>query len=228
MCACMTQVNIILLGPPGAGKGTQAARMASRYGVPVISTGDILRAAVRAKSRLGRSARATMEAGGLVSDETVVGLVRGRLAKPDTSIGFILDGFPRTLAQADALDELLAGRPVKVIALVVPKGELERRLSSRRVCVKCKAVYQSGSRLGSEEETCARCGLALIRRDDDNLKTVRTRLATYQSMSKPLIARYAGQGVLKRVDGTMTADAVTQVIFGHIDEARSSEASPLV
>jgi adenylate kinase len=217
----MAEVNLILIGPPGAGKGTQASRLAARYAIPVISTGDILRAAVRARTPLGDEVQRTMETGGLVSDGTMIDLVRERLADPDTARGCILDGFPRTIVQANALDEMLAGRPVMMIALQVPERELERRLDSRRICVKCRSISHSGTRLGSEEETCARCGVALIKRDDDNIETIRNRLKTYRRMSKPLLSHYERLGELHRIDGTESVDAISEAMFRIVDRAGS-------
>jgi adenylate kinase len=150
----MSQVNLILIGPPGSGKGTQAARIVQHYTVPLISTGDIFRAAVKAKSPLGLQVKAIMAAGALVGDDLVIDLVRERLRQPDTGRGFILDGFPRTIGQARALDETLGDRPLLAIVLRVPEDELIRRLSSRRICSTCKTLFTSRSVYGSEAEVC--------------------------------------------------------------------------
>lgn len=213
----MKTVALVLIGPPGSGKGTQAARITARYGVPAISTGDILRASVKAMTPLGAKVQATLSAGALVSDALMIDLVRDRLAQPDTREGFILDGFPRTLVQADVLGEMMPTAPLFALVLDVPGAELERRLTSRRICTKCKTLYTSVSLYGSEEELCSKCGSVLITRDDDNLETVRHRLATYTKMTAPLIAYYETRGVLARIDGTRKPDEVTRAIFRQIE-----------
>jgi adenylate kinase len=207
----------VLIGAPGSGKGTQAARLCERYRLAAISTGEILRVAVMSGSPLGRHVKGIMESGGLVDDDTMVALVRDRLSRPDTVPGFVLDGFPRTIAQARTLDDMLAGRPLGAIALSVPTEELERRLDSRRVCLKCRTIYSGSARYGSEAEVCSRCGLALVRRDDDNLETIRTRLATYRATVQPLLDYYSDRAVLTMVDGTASPDAVTRALVLHLD-----------
>lgn len=207
------KVTLILIGPPGSGKGTQATRISQRYDVPVISTGDILRAAVKAGTPLGLEVQNTLSSGGLVSDEVMIDLVRDRLAASDTAAGFVLDGFPRTIVQAETLDRLIAGERLCVIVLDVPSGELERRLTSRRICSKCKTLYTSRSLYGSEEELCSKCGSILITRDDDNIVTIRHRLLTYHNMTQPLIEYYGQRGALATVDGTRPPDDVTEAIF---------------
>jgi len=213
----MRQINIVLMGPPGSGKGTQATRISRRHNVPIISTGDILRAAAKSGSDMGLAARAIMAAGGLMDDATMIGLVRERLAEPDTARGFVLDGFPRTTTQAKALDDLLDGRPFLALALSVPEDELERRLDQRRICLNCRAIYDAGTRHGSEEEHCARCGVALIKRDDDNIETIKNRLATYRNTTAPVIAHYTKRGTLAMIDGTEPPDAVARAIASRID-----------
>lgn len=210
-------VNLILIGPPGSGKGTQAARIVQRYAVPLISTGDIFRAAVKAGTPLGRQVKKTLAAGGLVSDTLVIDLVRERLGRPDTASGFILDGFPRTLAQALALEDWLADRPLHAIVLTVPEPELLRRLGARRICSTCKTLFTSRSVYGSEAEVCSRCGSILITRDDDNLETIRNRLLTYRNTSDPLVAHYRERGVLSEIDGTRPPDAVSKAILDAIE-----------
>lgn len=221
----MGQVNLILIGPPGSGKGTQAARICERYRVPMISTGDILRAAVKAGTPLGFQVQSILSSGGLVGDEMMIDLVRNRLAQPDTTSGFVLDGFPRTIGQAEALEELVTGRRLRVIVLEVPETELERRLTSRRICSKCKTLYTSRSLYGSEEELCSKCGSILITRDDDNIETIRHRLETYARMTAPLIAHYQSRNALAVVDGTRPPDEVTETIFKQI-AARSRKRAP--
>ncbi len=221
----MPQLNIVLIGPPGSGKGTQAALMVERYGIPAISTGDILRAAVKAGTDLGKKVQATMDAGALVSDEMMIDLVRARLADPDTGRGFILDGFPRTIGQAEALRAMMAGQSLMAIVLEVPEAELVRRLSSRRICSTCKTLYTGGTSYGSEEELCSRCGSPLIARSDDNEETVKNRLRTYRNTSDPLIAFYRTEGVLNAIDGNRATAGVTAAIFKVID-AQGFSPSP--
>jgi adenylate kinase len=211
------KIALVLIGPPGSGKGTQAARITARYGVPAISTGDILRASVKAMTPLGAKVQATLSAGALVSDDLMIDLVRHRLGQPDTKDGFILDGFPRTLVQADALAGMMPSVALVTLVLQVPGDELERRLTSRRICTKCKTLYTSSSLYGSEEELCSKCGSVLIARDDDNIATVRHRLETYAQMTAPLIEYYESRGVLARIDGTRRPDEVTAAIFGQIE-----------
>jgi adenylate kinase len=213
----MSQINLILIGPPGSGKGTQTARICERYGLPMISTGDILRAAVRAGTPLGFQVQSILSAGELVGDAMMIDLVRQRLAQPDTAAGFVLDGFPRTIVQAEALDTMVTGRTMSALVLDVPEPELERRLTARRICSKCKTLYQSGSIYGSEDELCSKCGSILITRDDDNIDVIRNRLLMYRRAADPLIAHYARRGVLATFDGSKTPDEVTEAIFRHID-----------
>jgi adenylate kinase len=213
-------INIVLIGPPGSGKGTQAARICERYGLPWISTGEILRAAVKARSPLGRKVQSTLASGGLVADALMIDLIRGRLAEPDAATGFVLDGFPRTLDQARALDVMLGDRPLLALLLDVPEPELERRLGARRICSTCKTLYASGTRYGSEEELCSRCGGTLIRRDDDNLDVIRNRLLTYRNTADPLVAHYRALGNLAVVDGTASSERVTKVMVQNIETVR--------
>ena len=214
------QVRLVLIGPPGSGKGTQATRICARYAIPWISTGDILRAAVKAGTPLGIQVQTLLSAGALVSDELMIDLVRERLSRPDTTDGFCLDGFPRTLVQAAALDQAMGGQPPLALVLDVPEEELERRLTARRICTKCKTLSTSRSLYGSEEELCSKCGATLITRDDDNVVTIRHRLENYRTQTAPLIAHYDGLGVLSMVDGTRAPDDVTVTIFKMIEKRR--------
>jgi adenylate kinase len=215
----MRPIRILLIGPPGSGKGTQAARIRDRYGVPIISTGDILRAAVKAGTPLGQRVQKILSEGSLVDDALMIDLVRNRLAEPDAAAGFILDGFPRTIAQAHALDQMLGDQPVQAVVLDVGDDELERRLTSRRICSKCKTLYTSASLYGSEEELCSKCGSILITRDDDNIETIRHRLLTYRNTAAPLIEHYRQRSALSVIDGVRPADEVTSAILRQIDAA---------
>jgi adenylate kinase len=179
----------------------------------MISTGDILRAAVKAKSPLGRKVEAILASGRLVDDTLMNALVRDRLSEPDTANGFILDGFPRTKIQAEALDTMLDRRPLRALALLVPDAELERRLFARRICSQCKTLYSTGRGYGSEAELCSKCGAILIRRDDDNLDTIRRRLKIYRETAEMLIAHYEARQVISSVDGTLPPDAVAAAIL---------------
>lgn len=219
------KVTLVLIGPPGSGKGTQAAKINQRYGIPVISTGDILRAAVKAGTPMGVAVQTTLSSGGLVGDDMMIGLVRDRLAQPDTKAGFVLDGFPRTIVQADALSEMASCEHMSALVLDVPDRELERRLTSRRICSKCKTLYTSRSLYGSEEELCSKCGSVLITRDDDNIETIRHRLRTYRMATEPLIDYYRRRGELHVVDGTRQPDEVTAAIFKILGAGGPKKAS---
>ena len=199
-------MNIVLLGAPGAGKGTQAKKMIDTYNIPQISTGDILRAAVANQTALGLEAKRYMDAGDLVPDAVVIGLVKDRLAEPDAAAGFILDGFPRTTAQAVALDEELSnlGRDLDAaIAIEVDFDVIVGRLTSRRTCRDCGRITSV-----SEGDACSACGGELYQRDDDNETTVRNRLDVYERSTAPLVDYYAGKGILHHVDGDRPVDEV--------------------
>jgi adenylate kinase len=207
----VAQFNLILLGPPGAGKGTQASRIAADYGLPHISTGDILRGAVKNQTPMGLEAKRYMDAGDLVPDEVVIGIVKDRLQEPDTAAGFLMDGFPRTIPQAEELDKALdsLGRGVtKTIVILVDEEELVRRLSGRRVCRGCQAPFHVMFNQPREEGVCDVCGGELYQRDDDNEVTVRNRLATYRRQTEPLIEYYDRAGLVARIDGARTPDQV--------------------
>jgi len=209
---------VILLGPPGAGKGTQAAHLESEYGLKQLSTGDMLRAAVAADTPLGRKAKAAMDAGDLVSDDLVVQIIADRLKDPDCAKGCILDGFPRNRAQAEALDQMLAETDDGVDAVIevtVPEEELVERISGRLFCAECGAGYHETNLPPSKPGVCDSCGAeAVARRDDDNPDTVRRRLAEYRAQTEPLIPYYQEKGLLHRVDGRQSIEAVTEEILG--------------
>lgn len=199
-------MNVVLLGAPGAGKGTQAAKIIETYGLPHISTGDILRAAVANQTPLGMEAKRYMDAGELVPDFVVIGLVKSRLSEPDTEKGFILDGFPRTTNQAEALDKELTSLGKKIeaaIAITVDPEVIVARLTSRRTCRECGRITSA-----SEGAACAACGGELHQRDDDNEATVRNRLDVYDRSTAPLIAYYGGKGVLREIGGDRPVDEV--------------------
>jgi len=198
-------MRVILLGPPGAGKGTQAKLLIVRLGVPQISTGDMLRAAVAAGTPLGREAKRFMDRGALVPDAVIVGLVRERLQAPDCGRGYILDGFPRTVAQAEALDTALNElRAVldHVLCLEVPSEELIARIAGRRTCRACGAMYHVRFSPSKREGVCDVCGGETYQRDDDREETVRQRLTVYADQTAPLIRFYEGRGLLRRIAGT--------------------------
>jgi adenylate kinase len=198
------QLNVILLGAPGAGKGTQAERIVARYGLPHISTGEMLRAAVEQGTEMGLAAQRFMTAGELVPDEVVIGVVRDRLADPDAAKGFLLDGFPRTIEQAQRLDEILAesGRAVTHVVLIdVPEDELVQRISGRRSCTGCGKLYNVTFDPPRREGVCDVCGSELMQRADDNEVTVRNRLEVYRSQTAPLVGYYREHGVLAEAHG---------------------------
>jgi adenylate kinase len=197
-------MNLILLGPPGAGKGTQSAALVERYGVPQISTGDMLRAAVKEGSPMGLKAKSCMDAGALVPDEVVIGIVRERLEKEDCKGGFILDGFPRTVAQADALQATLKelGKELDaVVSLNVDADALVERLTGRRICKGCGKGYHLKFDPPAKEGQCDLCGAELYQRDDDQEETIRKRLTVYQEQTSPLIDYYRKRGLLVSIDG---------------------------
>jgi adenylate kinase len=211
-------VNIILLGPPGAGKGTQAARLESDRGMVQLSTGDMLRAAVKSGSPVGLQAKAVMESGQLVSDEIVSGIIGERLDMGDTDKGVIFDGYPRTAAQAEQLDAILAarGRTLdKVIELTVDEDALVERIVGRFTCGNCGAGYHDHFKQPKVADTCDVCGHhAFKRRPDDNEETVRTRMAEYRAKTEPIIPIYEARGLLARVDGMADMESVSKAIEG--------------
>ncbi len=214
-------MNLILLGPPGAGKGTQAEQIAVKHGILQLSTGEMLRAAVKAGSEVGLKAKAIMELGGLVSDEIVVGIISDRIDQPDCAKGFILDGFPRTLPQAAALETLLAtkGKMLDaVIEIKVDDEALVERITGRFSCAKCGAGYHDKYKAPAEEGVCDKCGSTeFSRRADDNEETVRNRLMAYYRETAPLIGYYFAKDRLKSVDGMADIDEVTRQINAILD-----------
>lgn len=216
-------MKLILLGPPGAGKGTQAKMLVERFGIPQISTGDILRAAVSEGTPMGLKAKECMDAGALVPDEVVVGIVKERLQQGDCVKGFILDGFPRTVPQADALTESLAelGRELDaVISLDVDVEALVERLTGRRTCGTCGAGFHVKFDAPKVAGRCDKCGGELLQRDDDQEATIRNRLEVYHQQTAPLVDYYAGAGLLTAVDGMAEMDAV-QAEIGQVLQAVS-------
>jgi len=213
-----TQRNVILLGAPGAGKGTQAERVVAGYALPHISTGEMLRAAVAAGTEMGLAAQKVMEAGALVPDEVVIGVVRERLAQADAQKGFVLDGFPRTIEQAERLDAMLAagGRAVTHVILIdVPEDELVERLAGRRMCKGCGKGYHVVFDPPQNEGLCDVCGAALYQRSDDNEATVRNRLEVYRAQTEPLVGYYEGRGVLRTAYG---AGKTPDEVFALVEE----------
>ena len=216
-------VNLVLLGPPGAGKGTQARMLEQQFGLVQLSTGDLLRAAVAAGTEAGRAAAAVMEAGDLVSDEIVITILRDRLQQTDCAHGVILDGFPRTAVQAAALDSLMAetGQSIRAaISLEVDDAAMVTRISGRYTCANCGEGYHDRFKTPAIEGVCDRCsGTEMTRRADDTAETVESRLRAYHAQTAPLIDYYDGQGVLARVDAMGDIDAVAQVLTAVVREA---------
>ncbi len=222
-----SELNLILLGPPGAGKGTQAERLREDFGLPHISTGDMLRAQVAAGSELGVQAKRYMDEGNLVPDEVIVGMIVQRVSDADAGDGFLLDGFPRNEAQADALAQALSGldrRLTAVLAIEVPDDELIRRLSGRRVCVKNSAhIYHVEFDPPKHDGICDQDGSRLIQRDDDREETIRRRLEVYHLQTEPLIDYYDRAGQLRSFDGRRTADEVHDRIRATLATLRLEE-----
>jgi adenylate kinase len=209
-------MNLILLGPPGAGKGTQAKLLTKKYQIPQISTGDILRSAVKEQTAMGIKAKGYMDSGALVPDEVVVGIVEERLAKPDCQKGFILDGFPRTTAQADALKKMLngLGKSIEhVISMDVDKEELLARITGRRTCRNCGKGYHITFDPPKTAGKCDECGGELYQRDDDSEATMRNRLDVYEAQTAPLITYYSGESLLRHVHGMGSIEDIQQEIL---------------
>jgi len=208
-------MRLIFLGPPGAGKGTQARELGREWGIPQIATGDMLRQAVAANTMLGRDAKGFMDRGQLVSDAVIIGLIAERLEEADAKRGFILDGFPRTIAQAEGLDRLLKNLDRTLDAVVnfdVSEPELLRRLTGRRVCRKCQTTYHLVSAPPKRSGICDQCGSALYQREDDSETTVRNRLAVYARQTAPLLDHYRDRGLLVTVPGEGGMDEVREAI----------------
>lgn len=209
-------LNVVMLGPPGAGKGTQAERFAQKHGLPKISTGDMLRDGIKHRLPLALVAAAKMDRGELVDDETMIGIVRERLGRDDTKDGFVLDGFPRTVFQGRALDGIMAERgvaPLIVVDIVVPEEELVRRLAARRICSVC------GTNADGGDTACRRCQGPIVYRVDDNERVVRERLRVYTQQTKPLRDHYRGRPQFRAVDGAQPPDRVTEQIESAIHDA---------
>jgi adenylate kinase len=243
-------LNLIMLGPPGAGKGTQAERFARSRGIPKISTGDILREHVAAGTDIGTRAKVFMDRGELVGDDVLIGIVRERLERPDARAGFVLDGFPRTVAQAEALDTIMNGRGALVVVdVVVPEAELVRRLASRMICEDCGANAGPGGgeghgaaadkivspaasplasetvvavRASSEAQRCRRCGGRLVQRTDDNVGVVLKRLKVYHQQSEPLVEYYKSRPTFRSINGAQAPDRVAADLAAAIESARRS------
>lgn len=235
-------LNLIMLGPPGAGKGTQSERLARARGIPKIATGDILRDAVHANTEIGCRAKAIMDRGELVSDDVMIGIVRERLERADAVGGFVLDGFPRTVAQASALDVIMAKRdPIIVLDMVVPEPELVRRLASRMICEDCGAdagafagraadkvivanpadgpAMAAAVKAQTDPTRCRRCGGRLVQRIDDNVEVVRERLKVYHRQTEPVVEYYRGRPTFRSINGAQAADRVAADLAAAIESA---------
>jgi adenylate kinase len=222
----MSELNLVLLGPPGSGKGTQGERLQEDFRLPYYATGDILRAAVRDETDLGRKAKEYMDRGDFVPDEVIIGVICDRIADHEAADGFILDGFPRTSGQAEALDQELSrlGRKLTAAVLIeVSDDEVIRRLGGRRTCVKEGHIFHVEFDPPKNEGRCDVCGARLIVRDDDKPEVIRHRLEQYHSKTEPLVKYYDDQGLLRRVDGTLSPDDVTDKIRALLATLRMEE-----
>ena len=212
-------MRIIFIGPPGSGKGTQAKRLAGRFDIPHISTGDMLREAVAGGTPLGQQAAPIMAAGGLVPDDLMIGIINERLAKPDATRGFILDGFPRTLVQAEKLDGIVGNGedPLRVLQLLVPDDAIVHRITMRRTCAQCGAIYHLENNPPANDSVCDRCGAGVIARPDDTEEAVRKRLDSFHRQTMPVATYYKAKSILREVDGVGPLD----VVFERIEETLS-------
>lgn len=220
-------LNVVMMGPPGAGKGTQAERFAREYGIPKISTGDMLREAVSSGTPLGREVEAVINRGDLVGDDTMIGIVRERLGRPDATAGFVLDGFPRTVPQARALDELLGGHPLIVVEIQVPDEELIRRVRGRRICVACGASASAFDGDPAAEAVCRKCGGRLVQRSDDGEDVVRERLKVYWRETRPMIAFYHERPTFRAINGAQAPERVRAALVSAIASAMGVEPDAL-
>ncbi|CAG1065846.1 adenylate kinase [uncultured bacterium] len=221
-------MNIILLGAPGAGKGTQGNILAEKFRIPQISTGDILRANVRNKTQLGLKAKEFMDKGALVPDDIVVGMVVDRINEEDAKAGFILDGFPRNINQAEVLEKTLSsmGKSIgSVVGIEVDRKELVRRLSGRRVCRKCGASYHVIFNPPVNIGMCDKCGSEIYQRDDDKEDTIEARLKVYEQETFPLVDYYSRKGLYRGIDGKGSVDQITSTIMGAIEGSDNSKVS---
>jgi len=217
-------MRIIFLGPPGGGKGTQADFIAERYEIPKLSTGDLLREGVAKETSLGKEAKGYMEKGQLVPDSVVIGLVEAKLVSPDCQKGFILDGFPRTVTQADQLDNFMrsTGKKVDIVVFFsIPKDEIVKRISGRRSCQECKAVYHLDYVPPKQHGICDLCGHSLVQRNDDEPKTIESRLFVYQEQTAPLIEYYKSQNILGELDGSGSVSAVQDRLLDLLTHQKS-------
>lgn len=207
-------MKIIFIGPPGSGKGTQAKRLARRFEIPHISTGDMLREAVADGTELGKQAAPIMASGGLVSDDLMIGIINERLAKSDAQKGFILDGFPRTIVQAEKLDGITGNGtdPLRVLQLLVPDDAIVRRITMRRTCAQCGAIYHLENNPPATDSVCDRCGAEVIARADDTEEAVRKRLESFHRQTMPVAAYYKSKNILREVDGVGPVDEVFERI----------------
>ena len=222
----MSELNLILLGPPGSGKGTQGERLQEDFRLPYYATGDILRAAVRDETELGRTAKEYMDRGDLVPDEVIIGVIGERVEGPEAADGFILDGFPRTVGQAEALEEEMEGLNRKITAAVlidVDDEEVVRRLGGRRTCVKNGHIFHVEFDPPKNKDVCDICGSRLVVRDDDKPDVIRNRLDQYHDKTKPLVSYYEERGLLKRVDGSLKPEEVGNRIRALLATLRMEE-----
>ena len=218
-------LNVVMMGPPGAGKGTQAARFARQRGVPKISTGDMLRDGIRDRNPVALEAKALMDMGRLVDDRTMIAIVQERLSRPDTAHGFVLDGFPRTVGQAEALDGLVASRgngPLVIVDVKVPEDELVRRLATRRICESCGTTAEPVVPGPAE---CPVCSGTLVQRIDDEARVVIERLRVYEESTRPVLEYYQNRPAFRVVNGAQTPECVAQELESVIEQASAVPAS---